>query len=355
MKSKACLFLAFFWMCCAPFIIIAQQEESVSRIYSMKDGLPDEGVNCVMQDSRGFIWLGTYSGLCRFDGYRFTTYRNNPASANSLRNNRVSSIWEDKAGFLWIGHTQGLDVFEPRTENFFFHWPDSTNLSAALHPNVLRLRERKDGKLWVCATNGVYVADPENLSIIKYELIPPWWWTFDIAETMNGSIATASTGASGYYVDAKMSKVYQFIANPTGPTELPGLAKTPSFAGRSIMVDKEDRIWIGTNSALLLFDQDRKTFKRYHMGSPVLEILERPDGKFFIGRGDGLFLFDPKDGKVDTVNHATTVFSVEVDNQGNVWNASLNGLRQLHLKHKKFNVYRQFGDRIGSIPRGRKS
>ena len=117
MKSKACLFLAFFWFCCAPFLLFAQHEESLSRIYSMKDGLPDEGVNCVMQDSRGFIWLGTYSGICRFDGYRFTTYRNNPASANSLRNNRVSSIWEDKvvACGLVIRKDLMCSIQEPKT------------------------------------------------------------------------------------------------------------------------------------------------------------------------------------------------------------------------------------------------
>ena len=196
-------------------------------------------------------------------------------------------------------------MFDPRTEDFIFHWPDSSKLLNGLHPSILRLRERKDGKLWICATNGVYLADPETLSIVKYELIPSWWWTFDIAETKNGSIATASTGGSGYYVDAKTSKVYQFIGDPASPTGLPSFGKTPSFAGRSIIVDKEDRIWIGTNSALLLVDQDKKTFNRYHMGTPVLEILERSDGKFFIGRGDGLFLFDPKDAKIDTLHYDT--------------------------------------------------
>ena len=166
--------------------------------------------------------------------------------------------------------SQGLDVFDPRTEHLFFHWPDSSDLSNVLHPTVLRLRERKDGKLWVCATNGVYVADPEILNIVKYELIPSGWWTFDIAETKNGSIVTASTGASGYYVDAKTSKVYEFIDDPANPPELPSFGKSPSFAGRSIMVDKEDRIWIGTHSHFCHSIRTKKPLIRIILGTPMI-------------------------------------------------------------------------------------
>lgn len=64
----------------------------------MKDGLPSDGVTWLIQDSRGFIWMGTFSGLCRFDGYSFINYKNDPASSNTLRNNYVRSILEDKRG-----------------------------------------------------------------------------------------------------------------------------------------------------------------------------------------------------------------------------------------------------------------
>ena len=67
MKSKVCVLFAAFWMCCAVQTDLAAQTEFISRQYTMKDGLPSDGVNCVMQDSRGFIWMGTFSGLCRFE------------------------------------------------------------------------------------------------------------------------------------------------------------------------------------------------------------------------------------------------------------------------------------------------
>ncbi len=96
-----------FWICCASIHLFAQQKELVSRLYTMKDGLPDQLVNDVMQDSHGFIWVATFSGLSKFDGMRFTTYRNNPLSTNSLRSNLVYSVLEDKMGRLWIGHAAG--------------------------------------------------------------------------------------------------------------------------------------------------------------------------------------------------------------------------------------------------------
>ena len=62
----------------------------------MKDGLPDQLVNSMMQDSHGFIWVATPSGLSKFDGMRFTTYRNNPLSTNSLKSNLFTVSWKTK-------------------------------------------------------------------------------------------------------------------------------------------------------------------------------------------------------------------------------------------------------------------
>jgi len=103
--------------------VCAQPIQVVSKHYTMKDGLPDGGVTSVIQDRNGFIWLGTYSGLCRFDGYSFINYRNDPNSSISLRNNHITDICEDEFGRLWISHAQGLDLFDPQTEKFLMRWP----------------------------------------------------------------------------------------------------------------------------------------------------------------------------------------------------------------------------------------
>ena len=155
MKSKACSFLVAFWICCAAHgqQSAAQQAEIFSRYYSMKDGLSNDAALCLLQDSQGFIWIGTYAGLNKFDGYHFTTYVENPLDSNSLANNAVICLWEDKQQRLWIGTGAGLQLFDLRAERF--QPPGTDSLDPAKGFNIItnkirpnKIRGRKDGKVW---------------------------------------------------------------------------------------------------------------------------------------------------------------------------------------------------------------
>jgi ligand-binding sensor domain-containing protein/signal transduction histidine kinase len=75
------------------------------RIWGTDDGLPQNAVTAVVQTRDGYIWVGTYSGLARFDGVRFTTFNN--GNTPPLRSGRVTSLFEDPAGTLWIGSEIG--------------------------------------------------------------------------------------------------------------------------------------------------------------------------------------------------------------------------------------------------------
>lgn len=68
--------------------------------FSIEDGLPNNHIQCVFQDSKGWIWLGTSHGLSRFDGYRFVNFINNPEDTCSLSGNLVRVIFEDNIGNL---------------------------------------------------------------------------------------------------------------------------------------------------------------------------------------------------------------------------------------------------------------
>src|SRR5215467_5016801 len=73
------------------------------RHYDVADGLAGSHVQCIYQDSKGYLWFGTWEGLCRFDGYQFTTY----GVRDGLRNPIVNCIAEDKQGRLWVGTNGG--------------------------------------------------------------------------------------------------------------------------------------------------------------------------------------------------------------------------------------------------------
>ncbi len=84
----------------------------------LRDGLSDNQVNCIMKDRKGFVWIGTQTGLNRYDGYRFKWYQHDFKDNNSLTDNFVSSIQEASDGKLWITTRLGLVIFDPVTETF---------------------------------------------------------------------------------------------------------------------------------------------------------------------------------------------------------------------------------------------
>lgn len=86
------------------------------RRLDTRDGLTSSQVNCIMRDSKGFVWLCTPFGLCRYDGYRFRNYFSYVRDSTTLRANRVDWIEEDANGGLWLDHGMSYSFFDPTTE-----------------------------------------------------------------------------------------------------------------------------------------------------------------------------------------------------------------------------------------------
>lgn len=76
-----------------------------THLWQTEDGLPQNAVTSIIQTHDGYLWLGTYGGLARFDGIRFTRF--DPGSYPQLKSSRVTSLFEDREGYLWIGHETG--------------------------------------------------------------------------------------------------------------------------------------------------------------------------------------------------------------------------------------------------------
>jgi len=68
------------------------------RTYDITDGLPS-GVLCLLQDRRGYLWIGTFAGLYRYDGAEFISY----TVDDGLAGNCIAALCEDQEGLLWIG------------------------------------------------------------------------------------------------------------------------------------------------------------------------------------------------------------------------------------------------------------
>ena len=90
-----------------------------------QDGLSQNFVNCILQDSTGFLWVGTQAGLNRYDGYGFKVYSHDPADPASLAHDWIIALAEDPVGDLWIGtEGGGLARWRQSTGTFTGYRPD---------------------------------------------------------------------------------------------------------------------------------------------------------------------------------------------------------------------------------------
>lgn len=337
MYIKGASLFVLLWCCYFLPAGLAQPVELTPRVYSARDGF-DEGIVQVIQDSRGFIWLATFSGFYKFDGYRFAHYTHDPSFANSLTSNKVSALWEDKQGRIWIGHEEGLDVFDPDTEKYTYPFPDSLKADSDHFLSVTRFREREDGSLLVCTTAGIFHADPNTLLIKRVIGFPVQPYN-DIAEAGDGSLWTASLhpGEGLRHVDAKSGKISRFLIDPKNPLSRKNEA-------RSVMIDNKNRIWLGTTAGLYRFNPVDKSFSLRLSVPDILEMGDNTDGKIWLCSVDGFYWFDPETGTHEKLRSENVglVYSAIMDNQGSLWTGGSQALCQLYRGGKKFRVYPGF-------------
>ena len=128
----------------------AQSPNMKFRHFTSKDGLVQNNVVAILQDSKGFMWFGTRAGLNRFDGYDYRLYEYIPGEENTLISSQISSLYEDKRGYIWIGHVGGgLNRYNPETDRFEnFNRTPETNVELP-NSNVSAIIEDDQENLWV--------------------------------------------------------------------------------------------------------------------------------------------------------------------------------------------------------------
>jgi ligand-binding sensor domain-containing protein/signal transduction histidine kinase len=221
---------------------------------STEQGLSQSRVDHMLQDRRGFIWIGTYNGLNRYDGYRFRTYKPDPNNPNSLGGTFVSALFEDRSGILWIGTDQGLNRFDPVTERFTQFRADPDN-PEGLSGFPEHITQDRDGMLWLATHNGLDRLDP----------------------------------ASG-----------RFTRHRNDPNDPHSLSSSDV---RFVLEDRQGTLWVATGGGLDAFDRRTGRVLRYPNFqqpplAPLDRILEDRSGMLWVSatRGGGLASLDPKTG-----------------------------------------------------------
>lgn len=316
----------------------------VLKTYGINDGLPSRNTTVALKDKRGFVWIGTENGLCKFDGYSFKIYVNIAGDSTSLTNNYINAIVEDSHGIFWVATMNGLNRFDPVTEKFerFYHKEnDKTSLS---NNKVWSLLIDKTNKLWVGTDDGfnlynkksktftVYQPDAKKAYAIKGKSVNA------IAEDASGNLWLGNWSNGLNKFDQKTKRFTNYtqkeIASQKNPNDI-----------WTLCIDNEGMIWIGCywKGDLFRFDPKREVFTTYNSGktgnSAVFNVLSLGAGKLLVGGSAGIFWVNTKLNKWDKIDNLEFFAngSFYRDKTGMIWLCGKNGLSKIDFNQYKFN------------------
>jgi len=133
-------------------------------------GWTDESINDVLQDEKGLIWMATWSGLKKYDGYSVQTYRQELDIKSGLNGNKIKCLFEDSKNRLWIGtNYTGFYRYDRNLDKFIQYQKDSKDMNSLSNNHVLAIQEDKDGYLWIGTEKGLNRFDPETENFVHVE------------------------------------------------------------------------------------------------------------------------------------------------------------------------------------------
>ena len=97
---------------------VSSQENLRFTTYGVNEGLIQSSIDEITQDANGFLWVGTAGGLCRFDGYHFSTYKQSAQDSHAIPSDRGFHFYTDHSGKLWIISYFGISMYNAMTDNF---------------------------------------------------------------------------------------------------------------------------------------------------------------------------------------------------------------------------------------------
>jgi signal transduction histidine kinase/ligand-binding sensor domain-containing protein len=228
------------------------QEKYFFEKLSVSDGLSNSIVFSTYQDHLGFLWVGTFDGLNRYDGYEFKTYKNVTNDSLSLPVNFVQAIYEDHNNDLWVGTIDQVSKYNRQKDNFTsYNLVKGPNVNPAF---VKQIFEDSKNRLWVASDQvGVQLFDRStntfkgiNLTDYTGNTISHNSETFfrTIIELKNGSIIAVSPSHGVFIYNAALNEFQPYLPSPE-------LNKNQV---REIYEDRSGKLWLGATDTIFIYD-----------------------------------------------------------------------------------------------------
>ncbi|MFA5418129.1 MAG: two-component regulator propeller domain-containing protein [Bacteroidales bacterium] len=249
------------------------------------EGLSNNRVTALLQDSFGFIWVGTVDGLNRYDGRTFEVYKHNPDNFTSLSSSHISSLVADNSGNLYIGTKNGINIYD-RLNNSFVHLKLRGDSTVHKEPYVREMLFQNDSILWIDTQEGL---------LMRYNTI-----------------------------SNKVLKVFRHEPSPQ-----------PYYLYHDLYLDTHDRLWVGVRGRSIMFlnlktggfekvDADENDFTKKR-ARDVACYYEDSQGNFWISALDGVYLMNKSNYAVRKFFGITT-FDIREDKKGDIWFATGSGI-----------------------------
>jgi len=311
--------------------------QPVNPVYHFKhlnvaNGLPQNIVYHFLQDSRGYIWIGTHNGLSLYDGIKVINFLHSDQDSASIGGNFISSILEDSTQQIWIGNEKGIDLYD-RAHNSFVHFgvdrPDGTKddtycvLLGFVSKEILWFLDTKTRSvrsLSLKTKHTSFVAEFNTYHAFLYKGargIVHVWSAYD-----KGTIHQA-------YKRGKLIEQQTYFSGRNG------LFTDLEFVVYHVFQQDDTTVWISASEGLVKLDPTTNRYVIYRSkgNEAVKEIRSTalsPNGQLWVATGpNGVYLFDPRTGqftgnisndKLDPSSICSNnIVSLYFDRMGNVW------------------------------------
>jgi len=266
---------AAFWLVPGVIVLSTAQDYFQNPVeLTVEQGLPSDSIHVITRDSRGFVYIGTDEGLCRYDGITLETFADRVTLPAALGDSRVYDILEDTVSErLWVGTLSGLIAWDPVTDHYD-HFQADLERQDSLPDNIIRdLYRDRQGALWIsCWTRGLVRYWPEHRRFQRFE--------FDVSP---------------------------------GSSSLVGVNATRLNSIVAIAQDREDEqvLWLATSAGLLRFNKASGGYKLYYyemadenlayLGNSLKTLYLHSDGRIYLGSFDIASVFDPSTETFSTI------------------------------------------------------
>ncbi|AXY74658.1 GAF domain-containing protein [Paraflavitalea soli] len=346
--------------------VLAQNSDYLFKHITTTNGLVSNQVSAVIQDSKGYMWFGTQTGLQRYDGKRFITYLSDVRDPNAMQSDWISTIFEDSKHRLWIGSSiAGPCVLNRSTGivyNFNLHLP----AGGKKINGVWQFLEDMQGRIWLSAHDGYYRFDEGSQ---QFQSMNTW-----LNMAPNAAPSTISLDKKGNLWFATTKGIKQLIVHTNTLIDADHNAEQlPIFNSKDavshITFDDSNNIWISTGYDHYIYRYSAagykiKTYSFTRVGQDHRKGLPRQKeflgGLFRCSNGllllpllsRGLAIYDPVADSFTVINasnqtsghlhvqpNAFGSIVLTEDKEKNIWIATDAGVNVFNLQKPPFITY----------------